>query len=129
MTGRWPCCGIWHLLSPFSGEMRLLERTKYFMAMLMSIKSSRIIYRAYGVYSKPLEDLCDALGIDIPPVPDVSLAGITRDSVLLYWKPPENHCSTVRHFVQVNGINGMYLSLSSKRARLRTSVSMLTHSC
>lgn len=48
----------------------------------------------------------EILGIDIPPVPEVALAGITTDSVLLYWKPPESYPTPLKHFVQVNGING-----------------------
>lgn len=48
------------------------------------------------------------LGLDIPPVPEVSLAGITTDSVLLYWKPPESpHPSSV-HSIHVNGIKGRF---------------------
>jgi len=66
----------------------------------------RIIYRIYQVCQKPNSELVEILGIDIPPVPEVALAGITTDSVLLYWKPPENYHSPLKHFVQVNGING-----------------------
>lgn len=68
---------------------------------------ARIVYRIYEIYQKPLADLVDVLGIDIPPLPDVSLAGITTDSALLYWKPPENYNAPLRHFIQVNGINGI----------------------
>ena len=66
----------------------------------------RILYRIATIYFKPLGELIDILGLDIPPIPDVSLAGISSDSALLYWKPPENYQSTSRHFIQVNGING-----------------------
>ena len=68
--------------------------------------SLRIIYRIYQICQKPNSELVEILGIDIPPVPEVALAGITTDSVLLYWKPPENYHSPLKHFVQVNGING-----------------------
>ncbi|MCJ1311032.1 hypothetical protein MMC25_004702 [Agyrium rufum] len=64
-----------------------------------------ILYRILDIYRKPLEELVEVLGIDLPPIPDVSLAGITFDSVLLYWKPPENYHASLRHFIQVNGIN------------------------
>ena len=65
------------------------------------------MYRIYEIYKKPLAELVDVLGIDIPPVPDVSLAGVTSNSALLYWKPPENYNVPLKHFIQVNGINGI----------------------
>ncbi|MCJ1386418.1 hypothetical protein MMC17_009544 [Xylographa soralifera] len=64
-----------------------------------------ILYRVYQVYKKPVSELVEILGIDIPPVPDVALSTITHDSVLLYWKPPENYHSPLKHFFQINGIN------------------------
>ncbi|KAL8972219.1 MAG: hypothetical protein Q9197_002884 [Variospora fuerteventurae] len=51
-----------------------------------------------------MDELVDLLGLDIPPVPDVSLAGITTDSALLYWKPVDNQSTTSRNTIQVNGI-------------------------
>ncbi|MCJ1420665.1 hypothetical protein MMC32_007024 [Xylographa parallela] len=64
-----------------------------------------ILYRVYQVYQKPVSELVEILGIDIPPEPDVALSTITHDSVLLYWKPPENYHSPLKHFFQINGIN------------------------
>ena len=69
---------------------------------------NRVGYRLYEIYHKPLADLVEVLGLDIPPIPDVFLAGVTADSVLLYWKPPENYQAPLRHFIQVNGIIGMF---------------------
>lgn len=46
------------------------------------------------------------LGLDIPPLPEVSLAGITTDGVLLYWKPPDNPHPSLTHAIHVNGIKG-----------------------
>ncbi|MCJ1287662.1 hypothetical protein MMC26_007014 [Xylographa opegraphella] len=63
-----------------------------------------ILYRIYQVYKIPVPALEVILGFDIPPVPDVALSTITHDSVLLYWKPPENYHSPLRHFIQINGI-------------------------
>lgn len=68
----------------------------------------RLLHRLWQVYQKPVRELVDVLGLDIPPVPDVSLAGISADSVLLYWKPPENHHVALKHIIQVNGINGRH---------------------
>lgn len=55
---------------------------------------------------KPREELEELLGLDIPPVPEVSLAGITSDSVLLYWKPPDSQISALKLSIRVNGIKG-----------------------
>ncbi|KAL9000230.1 MAG: hypothetical protein Q9169_001132 [Polycauliona sp. 2 TL-2023] len=63
-----------------------------------------ILYRIWQIYQKPVDELVDLLGLDIPPVPDVSLGGITADSVLLYWKPVDNLSASLKHAIQVNGI-------------------------
>ncbi len=53
-----------------------------------------------------MDELVELLGLDIPPVPDVSLGGISPDSVLLYWKPTDNLSTSLKHAIQVNGIKG-----------------------
>ena len=55
---------------------------------------------------KPREELEELLGLDIPPVPEASLAGITSDSVLLYWKPLDHQSPPLKLTIQVNGIKG-----------------------
>lgn len=70
---------------------------------------SRIFYRIWQIYQKPVEELVDLLGIEIPPVPQVSLAGITAESILLYWKPTDLQSVTLRYVIQVNGIKGKCL--------------------
>ena len=55
-----------------------------------------------------MEELQELLGLDIPPVPEVSLSGITPDSVLLYWKPPDNQAASLKHTIEVNGIKGRH---------------------
>lgn len=54
-----------------------------------------------------MDELVSLLGLDIPPVPEVSLAGITAEGVLLYWKPPESHHTSLTHAIHVNGIKGL----------------------
>ena len=66
----------------------------------------RILYRLWQINQKPVEELQELLGLDIPPTPEVSLAGITSDSVLLYWKPPDNQAASLKHTIEVNGIKG-----------------------
>ncbi|CAO1605625.1 hypothetical protein XANCAGTX0491_009134 [Xanthoria calcicola] len=63
-----------------------------------------ILYRIWQIYQKPVDELVELLGLDIPPVPDVSLGGISSDSVLLYWKPVDNQSASLKHAIQVNGI-------------------------
>jgi hypothetical protein len=72
------------------------------------IEYFRIFYRIWQIYQKPMEELVDLLGLDIPPVPQVSLAGITAESILLYWKPTEVQSVTLKYIIQVNGIKGEY---------------------
>ena len=66
----------------------------------------RIIYRVYLVFQKPVDELEEVLGIDVPPMPDISLSSITSNTILLYWKPPENYHSPLRQSIQINGITG-----------------------
>lgn len=54
-----------------------------------------------------MDELVNLLGLDIPPVPEVSLAGITTEGVLLYWKPPESQHASLTHGIHVNGIKGL----------------------
>ena len=77
------------------------------LLVLMWADLHRILYRIWLIYQKPVDELVDLLGLDIPPVPEVSLAGITAESVLLYWKSPDNHSAALRHAIQVNGIKGI----------------------
>ena len=53
-----------------------------------------------------MEELQELLGLDIPSIPEVSLSGITPDSVLLYWKPPDTQTASLKHTIEVNGIRG-----------------------
>ncbi|KAL8642755.1 MAG: hypothetical protein Q9228_000596 [Teloschistes exilis] len=66
-----------------------------------------ILYRIWQIYQKPVDELIDLLGLDIPSFPDVSLAGITSDSVLLYWKPAEIQSASLKNAIQVNGIKAV----------------------
>ncbi|KAL8813323.1 MAG: hypothetical protein Q9223_000160 [Gallowayella weberi] len=63
-----------------------------------------ILHRIWLIYQKPVDELVEFLGLDIPPVPDVSLGGISSDSVLLYWKPVESQSTSLKNAIQVNGI-------------------------
>ena len=68
----------------------------------------RILYRIWQIYKKPVDELVTLLGLDIPLAPEVSLAGITSDSVVLYWKPPDQQYASLTHSIHVNGIKGRH---------------------
>lgn len=80
--------------------------------LALLISTLWIIYRVYLVFKKPIEELEEVLGIDIPPIPDVTLSTITSNSVKLYWKPPETNHPPLKHYIQVNGINVVELNRS-----------------
>ena len=68
----------------------------------------RILYRIWQIYKKPVDELVALLGLDIPPAPEVSLAGITSDSVVLYCKPPDQQYASLTQSIHVNGIKGKH---------------------
>lgn len=67
----------------------------------------RLFYRAWLVLRIPLPQLVDLLGLEVPLVPDVSLAGIDSNSVTLHWARSESGAAIVKYVIQVNGIVGM----------------------
>ncbi|KAF2638239.1 hypothetical protein P280DRAFT_431400 [Massarina eburnea CBS 473.64] len=64
-----------------------------------------VAFRAYRVLSKPIEELVNLLGLEVPVAPQVSLAGIKADGVLLHWKPPDQRASVVKYVIRINGID------------------------
>ncbi|KAL1612634.1 hypothetical protein SLS60_000863 [Paraconiothyrium brasiliense] len=64
-----------------------------------------VAFRAYRVLSKPVEELINLLGLEVPVAPLVSLAGIKADGVLLHWKPPDQRSSVVKYVIRINGID------------------------
>ena len=92
-------------LPPIS-SIHLASALPVFQEATFFASISWILYRIWQICQKPVDELVDLLGLDIPPVPDVSLAGITSESVLLYWKPPDNQPASLKNTIQVNGIKG-----------------------
>lgn len=93
----------------------LVDRIRSLVSILLiidnkpSIDYERLCYRAYLIYLIPREELEEKLGWDIPPVPEVSIAGINFNSVLLFWiNGQESQHGTIKHSVEVNGIKGQY---------------------
>ncbi|KAI9785975.1 MAG: hypothetical protein M1839_008241 [Geoglossum umbratile] len=65
----------------------------------------RLVHRALQIFNKPLLDLINVLGLELPVAPEVSLVGIRSDQVTLHWNRPSPQNTVVKHFIQVNGIN------------------------
>ena len=55
------------------------------------------------VLNKPLDELVGLLGFEIPSGPQVDLAGVKADGLVLHWKPTDDRKSTHRYDIQVNG--------------------------
>jgi hypothetical protein len=64
-----------------------------------------VAWRGYKVLSKPLDELVNLLGLEVPVAPIVSLAGIKADGVLLHWKLPDQRGSVLKYLVRINGID------------------------
>ncbi|KAL8713423.1 MAG: hypothetical protein Q9220_002622 [cf. Caloplaca sp. 1 TL-2023] len=76
----------------------VLQDTTFFLSL------SWILYRIWQIYQKPVDELVDLLGLDIPPAPDVSLGAVTSESVLLFFRPADNQSTSLKNAIQVNGI-------------------------
>ena len=55
--------------------------------------------------SKPVDELVNLLGLEVPLAPEVSLADIKADGVLLHWKLPDQRGSVLKYMVRINGID------------------------
>ncbi|KAI9848277.1 MAG: hypothetical protein M1837_000541 [Sclerophora amabilis] len=64
-----------------------------------------LLYRGWQVLNKPLPELIDVLGLDVPVPPQVSLAGIKSDSITLHWDRPETQNSVAKYVIQINGVH------------------------
>ncbi|KAK4690627.1 hypothetical protein P7C71_g6207, partial [Lecanoromycetidae sp. Uapishka_2] len=67
--------------------------------------ASQILHQAAWFCSVFWEQLEEILGLDVPPVPELSLAGINVDSAVLYWNQPEDdQFACLKFAIVVNGI-------------------------
>ena len=81
-------------------------------AKSINSKCDRLLYRAWQVLRIPVPELIDLLGLEVPSVPEVSLAGIEADSITLHWIGRDRQSTIVKHLIKVNGITGMTPSSS-----------------
>ncbi|CAH0029454.1 unnamed protein product [Clonostachys rhizophaga] len=64
-----------------------------------------LLHRSWQTLWKPVPELINILGVDVPEAPDVSLAGIRADAATLTWTKPPNNRPVQKYLIQVNGIN------------------------
>ncbi|KAI9682270.1 MAG: hypothetical protein M1817_000324 [Caeruleum heppii] len=104
---------LWHRTRPLrfevfggpEGPSILHHINMILMTMFTGAALAWLLYRVWQVFSKPLPELIETLGLEVPIAPKVSLAGIKADSVTLHWTRSENQGSVVKYFIQINGIN------------------------
>ena len=55
---------------------------------------------------KPVPELINILGVDVPDAPDVMLAGIGVDKATVNWARPQPNKPVQKFLIQVNGVVG-----------------------
>ncbi|CAM1504314.1 Fc.00g019050.m01.CDS01 [Cosmosporella sp. VM-42] len=64
-----------------------------------------LLHRSWQTLWKPVPDLINILGVDVPESPDVSLAGIRADAATLSWTRPTSNRPVQKYSIQVNGVH------------------------
>ena len=64
----------------------------------------RLAHRIWQINKIPRDQLEEKLGLEIPPVPDLSLGGIYPTSVLLHWLGSRDGQSAISNLIEVNGV-------------------------
>lgn len=67
---------------------------------------SRLGRRAWQTLWKPVPELINILGVEVPDSPYVVLAGIRSDAATLNWTRPAANRPVQKFLIQVNGVNG-----------------------
>ncbi|KAI6251344.1 hypothetical protein HI914_00033 [Erysiphe necator] len=64
-----------------------------------------LLFRAWQTLWKPVPELISILGVEVPDPPEVTLSGITSDSVTLHWSKSDSQKPASKYLIQVNGLN------------------------
>lgn len=72
----------------------------------MRLRTSRLARRAWQTLWKPVPELINILGVEVPDAPCVVLAGIRSDAATLNWTHPAANRPVKKFLIQVNGVNG-----------------------
>ncbi len=62
--------------------------------------------RAWQTLWKPVPELINILGVDVPDPPDVSLAEIRADAATVNWTRAPANRPVQKFLIQVNGVVG-----------------------
>jgi len=66
----------------------------------------RLVRRAWQTLWKPVPELINILGVDVPDSPDVSLAEIRADAATVNWTRAPANRPVQKFLIQVNGVVG-----------------------
>lgn len=64
-----------------------------------------LVNRALQTLWRPVPELIDILGVDVPTAPDVSLTAIGADKATITWSKPTSKSAVDKYVIQVNGVN------------------------
>ncbi|KAJ6779974.1 hypothetical protein PWT90_03352 [Aphanocladium album] len=101
----------WMLQSYFEAHEFLLHMPindfleQYFHTFVTIISALWLLNRTLQTLLKPVPDLINILGVDIPEPPDVCLAGIRSDAATLSWSRPPSNKPVTKYSIQVNGVH------------------------
>src|ERR1700753_2941970 len=92
----------WH--ADAMATMELISNTfdkteTWVKSMTIFIAAVWLSYRIYQVITKPVNELVDLLGLEVPDAPTVSLASIKADGALLGWKSPDPSTSVSKYHI------------------------------
>ncbi|GAB7366593.1 hypothetical protein MBLNU230_g8579t1 [Neophaeotheca triangularis] len=78
----------------------------WFKPICLATAALWLVYRAYHVVNKPLDELAQLLGYDVPPTPLIDLAGIKSDGAIIHWTVPEKQKlkTTLKYEIHLNGV-------------------------
>jgi hypothetical protein len=77
-----------------------------------------LLFRAWQTLWKPVPELINILGVEVPDAPNVSLTSVKADNVTIHWQPPDPSKPVQSYFIQVNGVKGEDRAASEKREGL-----------
>lgn len=72
----------------------------------LTMVSYRLLRRASQTLWKPVPELINILGVDVPDAPDVVLSGIGLDKATVSWARPHPSKPVHKFLIQVNGVVG-----------------------
>ncbi|KAK4252219.1 hypothetical protein C7999DRAFT_36757 [Corynascus novoguineensis] len=82
-------------------ELVLLRNAKM---LVTGVAVVWLVRRAWQTLWKPVPELINILGVDVPDPPDVSLAEIRADAATVNWTRPPPNRSVQKFLIQVNGV-------------------------